>query len=102
MKSNIIVLLFLILFTGCTSKQLINNYQIPHSYDNYTLLPNGWKLTPAGENIGVGELPMNLVFTKNEKYAITSNSGMGVNSLSVIDLSAKKEIQRLVIDKTWR
>ena len=45
---------------------------------------------------------MNLVFTKDEKYAITSNSGMGENSLSVIDLSAKKEIQRLVIDKTWR
>jgi DNA-binding beta-propeller fold protein YncE len=102
MKSNIIVLLFLILLTGCTSKQLINNYQISHSNDNYTLLPNGWKLTPAGENIGIGELPMNLVFTKDERYAITSNSGMGVNSLSVIDLIAKKEIQRLVIDKTWR
>jgi DNA-binding beta-propeller fold protein YncE len=102
MKSNIISLLFLILLTGCTSKQLINNYQIPNNNGNYTLLPNGWKLTPAGENIGVGELPMNLVFTKNEKYAITSNSGMGENTFSVIDLSAKKEIQRLAIDKTWR
>ena len=102
MKSKIIILLFLILLTGCTSKQLINNSQIPSNKGNYTLLPNGWKLTPAGENIGVGELPMNLVFTKDEKYAITSNSGMAENSLSVIDLSAKKEIQRLVIDKTWR
>ena len=102
MKSNIISLLFLFLLTSCTSKQLINNYQIPNNNSNYTLLPNGWKLTPAGENIGVGELPMNLVFTKDEKYAITSNSGMGENSLSVIDLSSKKEIQRLVIDKTWR
>src|ERR1039458_5433012 len=102
MKSNIISLFFLILLTGCTSKQLINNYQTPNNNGNYTLLPNGWKLTPSGENIGVGELPMNLVFTKDERYAITSNSGMGENTLSVIDLSAKKEIQRLVIDKTWR
>src|ERR1039457_321037 len=102
MKSNIISLFFLILLTGCTSKQLINNYQTPNNNGNYTLLPNGWKLTPSGENIGVGELPMNLVFTKDERYAITSNSGMGENTLSVIDLSDKKEIQRLVIDKTWR
>jgi DNA-binding beta-propeller fold protein YncE len=100
MKSNIVILLLFL--TGCTSTQLINNYQIPHSDGNYTLLPNGWKLTPAGENIGVGELPMNLVFTKDEKYAITSNSGMGLNSLSVIDLSSNKETQRLIIDKTWR
>jgi DNA-binding beta-propeller fold protein YncE len=102
MKSKIISLFLLVLLTGCTSKQLINNYQVPNKNDDYTLLPNGWKLTPAGENIGVGELPMNLVFTKDERYAITSNSGMGENSLSVIDLSTKKEIQRLVIDKTWR
>jgi hypothetical protein len=101
-KSNIISLLFLFLLTGCSSRQLINNYQIPNKNDNYTLLPNGWKLTPAGDNIGVGELPMNIVFTKDERYAMTSNSGMGENSLSVIDLSSKKEIQRLVIDRTWR
>jgi YVTN family beta-propeller protein len=102
MKPYIIFQLLLVLFTGCTSRQLINNYQIPNKNDNYTLLPNGWKLTPAGENIGIGELPMNLVFTKDERFAITSNSGMGENTLSVIDLSAKKEIQRLIIDKTWR
>ena len=102
MKSNLVSLFLVILFAGCTSMQIINNYQIPNKNGNYTLLPNGWKLTPAGENIGVGELPMNLIFTKDEKYAITSNSGMGENSLSVIDLSTKKEIQRLVIDKTWR
>jgi DNA-binding beta-propeller fold protein YncE len=102
MKSKIISLLFLILVTGCTSKQLINNYQVPNKNTDYTLLPNGWKLTPAGENIGVGELPMNIVFTKDERYAIISNSGMGENSLSVVDLSTKKEVQRDIIDKTWR
>jgi YVTN family beta-propeller protein len=75
---------------------------VPGSKGEYTLLPNGWKLTPAGENISVGELPMNLIYTKDEKFAITSNSGMGVNSFSVIDLVNKKETQRMVIDKTWR
>ncbi|MDR3665965.1 MAG: bifunctional YncE family protein/alkaline phosphatase family protein [Ignavibacteriaceae bacterium] len=102
MKSKIAALFFLIILTGCTSKQLVNDYQIPNNNNVYTLLPNGWKLTPAGENIGIGELPLNLVITRDERYAITSNSGLGENTLSVIDLSVNKEIQRFVMDKTWR
>jgi YVTN family beta-propeller protein len=102
LKVYIIILSSLIILTGCTSRESIKDIKLPGKTENYTLLPNGWKLTPAGENIGIGELPMNLIFTKNEKYAITSNSGMGDNSLSVIDLIKNIEIQRLVIDKTWR
>jgi DNA-binding beta-propeller fold protein YncE len=101
MKSNIILLLF-VLFTCISFCQVDEKISIPGSKGDYTLLPNGWKLTPAGDNTGIGELPMNLIFTKDERYAITSNSGMGENSLSVVDLNLKKEVQRVIIDKTWR
>jgi DNA-binding beta-propeller fold protein YncE len=101
MKSKI-VLLFLVLLTELSFGQADKNIIIPGNKGDYTLLSNGWKLTPAGENTGIGELPMNIVFTKDEKYAITSNSGMGENSFSVIDLDSKKEMQRAEIDKTWR
>ncbi len=66
------------------------------------MLPNGWKLTPVGEQVGIGELPLNLIITHDQKYALTSNSGTKTNSISVIDLQSKKEIQRMVVDKTWR
>ncbi len=75
--------------------------ELPGQYQNYTLLPNGWRLTPAGKQVPVGELPLNMVVTKNERYAITSNSGMGINSLSVVDLKTLKEVQRYVISNTW-
>lgn len=75
--------------------------ELPGKYKNYTLLPNGWKLSPQGVQVPIGELPLNMVVTKDGRYAITSNSGMGENSLSVVDLRSKKEVQRLIIDNTW-
>ena len=101
----ILFALSLIIFIGC-SKQNENNpaekITVPGKFENYTLLPNGWKLTPTGEQIGIGELPLNLIITKDEKYALTSNSGTKINSISVIDLKNKKEVQRININKTWR
>ena len=74
---------------------------LPGIYKDYTLLPNGWKLTPAGTQVPIGELPLNMVVTKDEHYAITSNSGMGVNSLSVVNLTTQQEVQRLIVHNTW-
>ncbi len=97
---TVILLMFFILASGCSGE---NDMTLkPGSYDNYTLLPNGWKLTPAGDQIPIDELPLNMVVTKDENYAILSNSGFTDHSLSVIDINAKKEIQRVIVDKTWR
>jgi DNA-binding beta-propeller fold protein YncE len=74
---------------------------LPGKYSTYTLLHNGWKLTPAGKQVSVGPLPLNIVVTKNGKYAVTSNSGMGENSLSVIDLKNIREIQRVILNNAW-
>ncbi len=76
--------------------------KLPGNYGEYTLLPNGWRLTPAGTQTGIGQLPMNVITTKDEKYIITSNSGFSYHSLSVIDTDSGKETGRFMIDKTWR
>ena len=83
------VLTILVCFTGCTEHNKLKTpeHKTAGKYSDYTLLPNGWKLTPAGEQIGIDELPLNLIVTKDEKYAITSNSGYAEHSLSVIDLN---------------
>jgi YVTN family beta-propeller protein len=96
-------LLFLT-FIGCSKRDENNPSKkivVPGKFDNYTLLPNGWKLTPAGDQVGIGELPLSLIVTKDEKHALTSNSGTKVNSISVIDLKNEKEVQRININKTW-
>ncbi|HVO75099.1 MAG TPA: bifunctional YncE family protein/alkaline phosphatase family protein [Ignavibacteriaceae bacterium] len=100
------ILISLLIFSGCNDtaykRNSGNKISLPGKFDKYVLLPNGWKLTPAGDQIGIGELPLNLIITHDEKYAVTSNSGTKENSISVIDLEKKKEIQRISIDKTWR
>ncbi|MGA9294955.1 MAG: bifunctional YncE family protein/alkaline phosphatase family protein [Ignavibacteriaceae bacterium] len=106
-NNKIISLLFcLLLVSGCAVQNTTNisskKIVLPGKFDNYTLLPNGWKLTPAGTQIGIGELPLNLIITKDDKYALTSNSGTKENSISVVDLESEKEIQRININKTWR
>lgn len=98
--------LLLSLILGCSGSNTRNytsdNITLPGEYKDYTLLPNGWKLTPAGKKIEVGELPLNLILTKDGKYAITSNSATKENTLSVVDLKDGKEIQRDTISQTWR
>ncbi len=95
---------FLFLF-GCSGSKNISDPKteanLPGKYKGFTLLPNGWRLSPAGNQVGIDELPLNMVLTSDGRYAITSNSGLADNSLSVVDLKEEKEVQRFIIDKTW-
>jgi DNA-binding beta-propeller fold protein YncE len=95
---------FIIFCNGCSSSKISKEREaiLPGMYENYTLLPNGWRLTPIGKSVTIGEFPLNMKITKDEKYAITSNSGTAEHSLSLIDLELNKEIQRIILDKTWR
>lgn len=95
------IITVILILSGCGNDADIKN-QFPGKYDDYTLLPNGWKLTPAGCHIDIGELPLNLIITNDEKYAFTSNSGQGEHSISLISLEDSSEIQRVKLGKTWR
>src|SRR5262245_61171888 len=39
------------------------------------LLPNGWRLTPVGEQVPLTDLPLNIRTTADGKYAIVATSG---------------------------
>jgi len=88
-------------FNSFAQTKNLSDKILPGKYKGYTLLPNGWKLSPEGEQVPIGELPLNMVVTNNGLYAITSNSGMGENSFSVIDLKHNEEVQRYIISQTW-
>ena len=40
-----------------------------------TLLPNGWQIAPAGRHVYVGDLPMNLVPSRDGRFLVISSSG---------------------------
>ena len=66
-----------------------------------TLLPNGWTITPAGEQTQVGDFPLAMALHPDGRHLLVSNNGNGTQSIDVIDLSTRRVIHRAVVDKAW-
>ena len=66
-----------------------------------SLLPNGWGIDPAGKQISLSTLPMSMAVSPDGAYLLVLNGGFLPPSVSVIDLGAEKEIQRLPVDDGW-
>ena len=64
-------------------------------------LPNGWKLSPAGESFDLGDLPLNLAVSNSEKYIAVTNNGQSTQSIQLIDVKKKKVIDSVIIEKSW-
>src|SRR5882762_5569520 len=68
--------------------------------DGTTLLPSGWRIRPAGRQVGVGTLPLNLV-TLSDGSVLVTNSGYGENGVMRIDPLAGSVVWRLPLKAAW-
>src|SRR6218665_761002 len=62
------------------------------------LLPNGWRLSPAGRSLPLGDLPLNIAVSRSQKMIAVTNNGQ---SLQLIDPVLEKEWDRAVIRSSW-
>src|SRR5205085_8838493 len=69
--------------------------------DGSMLLPNGWRIAPAGRTLALSTLPLNLVTSPDGKYAIVSNNGISKPSLTVVNLANWSVKSTLVLDQAW-
>ena len=69
--------------------------------DGSTLLPSGWRLTPAGRHLMVGDLPLNAVQSPDSRYLIVANNGLAKPSLSVIDVASWTIKSTTIVDGAW-
>ncbi len=51
-----------------------------------TLLPNGWRIAPAGRHVMVGDLPLAMLVTPDGRWAIVTNNGYDKPTLTVVEL----------------
>lgn len=65
------------------------------------LLPNGWALTPVGKQVQLGDLPLNMVVSKDKKLIAVTNNGQSKQNLQLIDVASGKLISDIPIDKSW-
>ena len=49
------------------------------------LLPNGWKLSPAGRYLQLGDLPLNIQLSASGKMLAVTNNGQSTQSIQLID-----------------
>lgn len=90
--------LLLLLAISCISLQAQSGTQ---SDSNAVTLPNGWGLSPAGRSLPLGDLPLNMVLSKNKKLLAVSNNGQSIQSIQLIDPVSEIELDRVIISRSW-
>jgi YVTN family beta-propeller protein len=66
-----------------------------------TLLPNGWKIAPAGRHVQVGSLPLAMVESSDGRFLFITNNGYLKPSITVVDIKARRVAETLVLDHAW-
>jgi YVTN family beta-propeller protein len=65
-------------------------------------LPNGWRITPAGEHIALpGDLPMKMYVIAGGRKLLVNTGGFHDHSLNVIDIKSRKLEATLDLIKAW-
>lgn len=64
-------------------------------------LPNGWSLTPAGNSLPLGDLPLNIAISSTRRFAAVTNNGQSTQTIQLIDVKTDKELDNVVIPKSW-
>ncbi|MDA1314912.1 MAG: bifunctional YncE family protein/alkaline phosphatase family protein [Acidobacteria bacterium] len=69
--------------------------------DQTILLPNGWTISPAGQQIPLSTLPMSLALSPDGNFLLALNAGFLPPSISVIDLKSMQETARVPVEDAW-
>jgi YVTN family beta-propeller protein len=64
-------------------------------------LPNGWKLSPVGKMLPVGDLPLNIAVSPNGKLLAVTNNGQSDQSIQLIDAGNMQMLDSVVTAKSW-
>lgn len=89
--NNVFLFLFLSASLSLTAQTLPKPVQ----------LPNGWRLSPAGSSIALGDLPLNMAVSKSGKYIAVTNNGQSVQSVQLIDAQSAKVLSTMPTSKSW-
>ena len=63
--------------------------------DGTAVTTYGWKVTPAGEQVPLGEKPFGAALSPDGKYLAVSNDGMHTQSLSLLDATTHATLQHI-------
>src|SRR4051812_24511993 len=65
------------------------------------LLPNGWTVSPVGDQVLLSDLPLNIVPTPDGRHALVATSGYNAHRLSLVDLSRRMIVASETVRESW-
>src|SRR5512138_528092 len=89
-------LLILFLTTSLSFCQTLKEIE-----SNRVLLLNGWKLTPVGKMLPLGDLPLNIAVSPSKKLLAVTNNGQGKHTLQLIDARSTTVLNTVRIPRAW-
>ena len=69
--------------------------------DGSVLLPNQWSLRPVGEQVELGDFPINVAVHPSGRFAAVLHSGYSAHEILVVDVSAAKVSSRTPVHETF-
>src|SRR6185436_7964105 len=102
-KRSLFVILFASTFgtAEAQEKPTKNAPGFPGPTDQGFVLPNGWRLSPAGQQIILTDLPLNIRATPDGKYALVATNGYNAHELTVIELATQKKVSVASAPQSW-
>jgi YVTN family beta-propeller protein len=66
-----------------------------------TLLPNGWKIAPAGRHMQIGDLPLAMVESPDGRALLVADNGYAKPTVVVVDLEHEYVRGSVTLDHAW-
>src|SRR5574344_1985325 len=65
------------------------------------MLPNGWQLTPAGIQYPLGDLPLNMATSPNDRWLAVTNNGYGRQCVQIFDVKRRIKTSDITLKRSW-
>ncbi len=69
--------------------------------DRGYLLPNGWTISPVGEQVVTTDMVLDILPTPDGKHALVASSGFNAHELIVVDLASRQVVDREAVRQSW-
>jgi len=79
----------------------VNGQSLKEIESNRVSLMNGWKLSPVGKMLPVGDLPLNIAVSSSGKMLAVTNNGQSDQSIHLVDTEKQEVLDSVVIAKGW-
>ncbi|MGD1894645.1 MAG: bifunctional YncE family protein/alkaline phosphatase family protein [Cyclobacteriaceae bacterium] len=64
-------------------------------------LPNGWSLTPAGQSFPLGDFPMNMAVSHDQRLMAITNNGQSTQQIFLFDIVENQLLDSIEISTVW-